>query len=225
MSKFKIRMGSITWPLFVSSMLAIALYICRVLASDNIRYWYLVWNLFLAWLPLLFGFLLVKWLQKGKWLSAKGVGLTALWLGFLPNSFYLVTDFIHLEPTGEIGLLFDAVLFMVFAWNGLVLGFVSVFMIHSEIKQRLPQRQTVMLVGFIFVLSSFAIYLGRFLTWNTWDIIVNPAGILVDVSDRIVKPASYPNTFTTTTLFSVTLIVMYYSIYKLVAAVKSSVKN
>jgi len=225
MSKFKTSPWNIAWPLLVSSTLAVVLYTCRVFAAGNYRYWYLVWNLFLAWLPLVFGYWLVKWLKKGRWLSFKGLALTALWLGFLPNSFYVVTDFIHLEPTTEVGLLFDVVLFMVFAWNGLLLGFVSVYMIHAELRKRLRQRLTLMLIGFILVLSSFAIYLGRFLTWNTWDIIINPGGILFDISDRVVRPTAYPNTFTTTTLFSIVLITLYYTVYKLVAVVKSQPKN
>jgi len=225
MSKFRFKAGSILWPLIVSSALAVCLYVCRVLASGNFRYWYLVWNLFLGWLPLVFGYLLVKWLRKGTWLSFKGLGLTALWLGFLPNSFYIVSDFIHLAPTYEIGLLFDVVLFMIFAWNGLLLGFISVYMIHSELRKRLRARLTIMLVGLVFILSSFAIYMGRFLTWNTWDIVINPGGILFDISDRIIRPTAYPNTFTTTTLFSVVLITLYYTVYKLVDAVKNSGKN
>jgi uncharacterized membrane protein len=222
MHSFKIKTGSILPPLLISSGLGVSLYFCRVLGGHTFRYWYLLWNLGLAWLPLLFGFLLIRYVQKGRWISPKGIVLTALWLGFLPNSFYLVTDFIHLTPTNEVGILFDAVMIMVFAWNGLLLGFISVYMIHAELRQRLQQRLTLMIIGFIFVICSFAIYLGRYLTWNTWDVIINPGGILFDISDRIVRPRSYPNTFTTTTLFSVVLIVLYYTVYKLVAAIRSS---
>lgn len=225
MSKQTIRTKSIPWPLFVSSCLGVVLYICRVLGGGTFRYWYLVWNLVLAWIPLFFSYMLVRWLKKGRWLSVKGLALTALWLGFLPNSFYLVTDFIHLAPTGEVGLLFDAVMIMTFAWTGLLLGFISVYMIHSELQKRVRTRLSVLLIALVFILSSFAIYLGRFLTWNTWDIIINPAGILFDISDRVIRPVSYPSTFTTTTLFSVVLIVLYYTVYKLVAAIKNSAKN
>lgn len=146
--------------------------------------------------------------------------LTALWLGFLPNSFYLVSDFIHLKDTGEVSVLFDAVLLMSFAWNGLLLGFTAVYMVHVELLKRMPKRQVVQLIAITFILCSFAIYLGRYLAWNTWDILVNPAGILFDLSERVVEPTSYPNTFTTTGLFTITLSTTYYSVCKLIDAIR-----
>jgi len=179
----------------------------------------------LAWLPLLFIYLLLKWLRKGRWLSWKGVSLTILWLVFLPNSFYLVSDIVHVKATGEVSVVYDAVLFMTIALNGLLLGFVAVYLMHKELLKRLRVRQVnYMLVG-IFALSSFAIYLGRYLGWNSWDIIINPAGILYDLSERIIRPVSYPNTFTTTVLFMGTLLTIYYTIYKLVAAIGGNKSN
>jgi uncharacterized membrane protein len=215
---------AVAWALLVSSGMCIFLYTIRSLCAGNLRYWYLIWNLFLAWLPILFGYLLVRLLQstkiRSKRQSLELFALGALWLGFLPNTFYLVSDLIHLEPTGEVSLLFDAVLLMFFAWTGLLLGFISVYTIHVELRKRVSQRLGVMLIGAVFILSSFAIYLGRFLIWNTWDIIINPGGILLDISDRVVHPTGYPTTFTTTALFSVVLLTMYYTVYKLVVAVR-----
>jgi uncharacterized membrane protein len=225
MPKVRFSLKRIIRPLLVSSMLGVLLYVCRVLAVRNFDYWYLVWNLVLAWIPLLLSYALVRWLRKGRWLSIKGLALTGLWLGFLPNSYYIVTDLIHITPTHEIGVLFDAVMIMVFAWNGLLLGFISLYLVHLQLRKRLQPRLTVMLVGFILVLSSFAVYLGRYLTWNTWDILINPGGILLDVSDRIIKPTAYPATFTTTVLFSVMLIALYYTVYKLVAVIRDVSRN
>lgn len=216
-----LRSRATLWPLLVSSTLSVFLIVCRMLGGQTTRYWFLLWNLFLAWLPLIFAYWLTRRLRNNAWFTWKNIVLTVLWLGFLPNSFYLVTDFIHLRNTGEVSMLFDAVMFMSFAWNGLLLGFTAVLLLHREMLKRLQRRQTVLMVGLIFILCSFAIYLGRYLAWNTWDIVINPAGILFDLSDRIIRPASYPNTFTTTSLFSVTLTVMYYAAFKLVAAIRA----
>ena len=225
MSKVKQAQKSIFWPFIVSSGVSSVLFLYRVFSSHSNNYWYLNWNLFLGWLPLLFSYWLVRWLRRKSWFSIKGVLLTTLWLGFLPNSFYLVTDFVHLTPTHEISLLFDAVMFMTFAWNGLLLGFTSVYMIHKELRKRLPEKISTSFVACTLVLSSFAIYLGRYLTWNTWDLVVNPGGILLDISDRIVKPTAYPNTFTVTILFSFVLMSLYYAVYKLISVIKSSSNN
>lgn len=211
-SKFQ----SVFIPVLLSTALSVGLFLFRYLDSQSSRYWFLLWNLLLAWLPVLFITLLIRWLQKGRWLSWKGILLSVLWLTFLPNTFYLVTDFIHLKPTTEVSLLYDGVMFMTFAWNGLLLGFITVYIFHRELLKRLPVRRATEIIAGVFILSGFAIYLGRYLTWNTWDLVVNPAGILVDLSNRIVQPSLYPNTFTTTAIFAVTLPVLYYSIYGLI---------
>jgi len=215
----------VVWPLIVSSALAVVLWFCRAIGGHTTLFWFLNWNLFLAWLPLVFGYWLTVNLKSKRWLNWQNILLTLLWLGFLPNSFYLITDFVHLAPTRDVSLLFDIVMFMVFAWNGLLLGFISVMVVHIELLRRLKRRTAMRLIGGVLVLCSFAIYLGRYLAWNTWDIIVNPGGLLFDVSDRIVRPTSYPNTFTTTALFSVVLITLYYTIFKLIAALRSGNKR
>lgn len=65
------------------------------------------------------------------------------------------------------------------------------------------------------LLSSFAIYLGRYLRWNTWDIIINPAGLIFDVSDRIINPGTYSLTFIVTAVFFVVLGSAYAVVYRL----------
>ena len=214
-----LRSHTIVWPLAVSSGLSIALFGARALSSHNTRYWFLLWNLFLAWLPLFFAVFLVNHLKNNRWLSLKGIALTLLWLGFLPNSFYLVSDFVHLRATGDVSVLYDVVLFMSYAWNGMLLGFTALLLVHWQLAKRVGRNQAVWIIGLIILLCSFAIYLGRYLSWNTWDILTNPGGILFDVSERLVQPSSYPNTFKITALFTVALSVMYYTVYKLVAAI------
>lgn len=213
--------SSFLWPLFVSTALSVGLFIVRLYDTGTSRYWFLLWNLALAWLPLMFACLLYMNLKKERWFSWKPIVLAVLWLLFLPNSFYLITDFIHLGSTGEVGVLFDAVLFMSFAWNGLLLGFASLYIVHRELNKRFSKKRVLYILAAIFILSSFAIYLGRFLAWNSWDILLNPAGILFDVSDRVVRPSLFPNTFMVTALFTSALSTMYYTVYKLIAAVKT----
>jgi uncharacterized membrane protein len=81
--------------LLLSSGVSVLLYGARFLRYDTPNWWFLNWNLFLAWLPLLFAWWLIKWLRKQPWLSWQGITLTVLWLAFLPNSFYISSDLIH----------------------------------------------------------------------------------------------------------------------------------
>jgi len=200
----------------LSSLVSVGLFSVRVLASQNTRYWFLLWNLALAWLPLLFAWWLNRRLREQPWISWQPLLLTALWLGFLPNSFYIVSDLIHLRSTGEVSQLFDVVMFVSFVWNGYLLGFTSVYFVHRELLDRMRAQYAHLVIGIVLLLCSFAIYLGRYLRWNTWDVLINPAGLLFDVSDRLIFPTYYPQTFTTTATFFVLLASIYAVVWQMV---------
>lgn len=187
--------------LALSNGASIGLFLARALDAGNMRYWFLLWNLVLSWLPLVFAWHLYKRLKTSTWLNSGNLLLTALWLGFLPNSFYIVSDLVHLHITGEVSLLYDIVLFMTFIFNGYIVGLMSIVLVHRALLDRVTRRSAHITIGFILLMCSFAIYLGRFLRWNTWDVLINPAGILFDVSDRIINPAANPQAFVTTATF------------------------
>lgn len=208
--------------LAASSAVSVGFVIVRVLSAGNTTYAFMVWNLLLAWLPLLFAWLLVKRLQTTRWLSWKNLLLTFLWFGFLPNTFYIVSDFVHLKNTGSISILFDTVMFASFAWNGFILGYMSLYLIHREVRKRYGRRAGHIVVATVLLLCSFAIYLGRYLRWNSWDILVNPAGLIFDVSDSFINPGAHPNAFTTTLMFFVLLTSIYAVSYELIATLTRS---
>lgn len=204
------RMNKIYRAIGFSSAVSIGLLFTRMVSFQDLDYWYLAWNLFLAWIPLFFAILIVANLKKHLWLSWQCLLLTVLWLTFLPNSFYIATDFIHLQEAGASTLLYDVVLLLSFTLNGFMLGYLSVVALHDQLLKRINRRYANYLIGIVFLLCSFAIYLGRYLRWNTWDILLNPAGILFDVSDRLINPSAYEQTFTTTIIFFVLISTFYY---------------
>jgi uncharacterized membrane protein len=206
----------------VSSFISVGLFVTRALQYETSRYIFLNWNLFLAWLPLAFAWWLYSYVQKNRWVSWQGVVLTLLWLGFLPNSFYLVSDLIHLQTTQASNGLYDVVMLMSFAWNGLVLGFFSLFLTHQLLLKRLQPRVAHSIIASVLLVCSFAIYLGRYLRWSTWDVLVNPAGVLFDVSDRFINPVSHGQTFGTTLTFFLLLGSMYLVIWQAIRTVRES---
>ncbi|MDB5163810.1 MAG: hypothetical protein JWS12_428 [Candidatus Saccharibacteria bacterium] len=205
----------------VSNLVCILFFAIRVMDSHSWRYFFLFWNLFLAWLPLVFAWWLAKVISKGRWFSLGPLVLTALWLGFLPNSFYLTSDLIHLQSTGEVSLLFDVVMFMAFIWAALLLGFTSLIMVHKQLLKRIDRGTAHGLITIVLLICSFAIYLGRYLRWSTWDVLVNPAGILFDVTDRFISPSAHPQTFTTTATFFILYGSMYIAIWRLIDLLKA----
>jgi uncharacterized membrane protein len=165
---------------------------------------FLYWNLVLAIVPVFLAWWLYERLKTESWFNWQQILLTFLFIGFLPNTFYLITDFVHLHPATESSLYFDVVMLSSFVFNGIILGFVSIYLIHKQLLRRLSEYQSLLIVAVIFFLASFATYLGRFTRFNTWDIILRPAGLLFDVSDRFVNPAQHSDTYVATiTLFFV----------------------
>lgn len=213
--------GGLVRALLISNGVSLLLFAMRVWGGDSFRYWFLFWNLILAWVPLLLAYWLKLRLSYARWKSPASIGLTVLWLAFLPNSFYIVSDLIHVHLTGEVNILFDVVLFASTIFNGYVFGYISLYMVHRELIKRLPFSSAHKIIAGIILICSFSIYLGRYLRWNTWDILVHPVGILFDVSDRFINPAAHPQTFVTTATFFLLIGSIYLVIYEFLSYLRS----
>ena len=188
------------------SLILLAIQIYR---SHSAAHAYLIWNLFLAWLPVVLSALLVRLLATKLWSHWLPVVVTVAWLMLLPNSFYMISDYVHIQDMSSNDLLFGVVVFTAFIFTAAALGFASLYTVHSELRRRLGHRLSTGMVAVILFACSFAIYLGRDLRWNSWDILLNPAGILFDVSDRILHPLGHPGTLSTTLSFFILLGSLY----------------
>lgn len=208
--------------LVISSLISIGFYIYGAWRNDSSNYSYLVWNLLLAWLPLLFSVRLFTVLQKKLWSSWEAMGLTVLWLIFLPNSFYMISDFIHLQESARVDLLFDAVMFTSFVYTAVILGFSSLYIVQNELRKRLSQSATRAWVTFTLFVCSVAIFVGRDLRWNSWDIFFNPGGLLFDFSDRLYRAADYPQMLLTIAAFFILLTSMYNLVWRGVRLLRST---
>jgi uncharacterized membrane protein len=195
--------------LLAATAVSVVLFLGGALRNHSWEFAYLMWNLFLAWLPFGFALWLVQILERKVWSSWEALGISALWLIFLPNTFYMVSDFIHLGEVKRIDLLYDAVMFTSFIAIAVVLGVCSLYIVHLEIRKRFTLVGSSLWLALMLLLSSFAIYLGRDLRWNSWDVLTNPGGLLFDVSDRLMHPAAYPQMLLTVSIFLVLMCSMY----------------
>lgn len=195
--------------LLLSTAVSVGFLLARILATGELTYGFLVWNLFLGWLPLLFSWWLVARLNKSRWLTFGNLLLSLLWLVFLPNAFYIASDLIHPAETGKISVLFDVVMFLSFTFNGFLIGYLSLMSVQHQVKKRMGEQWGLYFAYGALFLSSFAIYLGRYLRWNSWDIVLNPIGLIFDVSEPFINPSSHPQVFTTTLMFFVLLASIY----------------
>ena len=170
---------------------------------------YLLWNLALAWLPFGLAVWLRQVLRTKLWSSWEALGVSIAWLVFLPNAFYMLSDFIHIADGGQGNVLNVAILFVAFVYVSVILGLSSLYLVHREILGRASRRAVGALVLLILLLCSFAVYIGRDLRWNSWDILVTPLGLLFDVSERLVHPAQYPAILAFVAPFFILLTSMY----------------
>jgi uncharacterized membrane protein len=214
------RVQRLVAVLAISSLASILLYLIGLVYYDSSIFWFLNWNLVLAWLPLVFALWLTYYLKTKPWISWAAAGITLLWLGFLPNSFYLISDLMHLNSIYTLDPLFYAVMIFSYCFNGLILGFASLYLVHYQLLKRMKSNYAHIIVGIVILLCSFAIYLGRYLRWSTWDVIVNPAGVIFDVSDRFINPVEYGQTFQVTTWFFILLGSMYFVLWNLVQIIR-----
>ena len=127
------------------------------------------WNLFLAWIPFLLALLVYERARAGaSWRALAPLGL--LWLAFFPNAPYLITDLKHIGNGAQVPVLYDVLLLSAAAWLGLLLGLISLFLVHAAARRLVGVLDAWALVVAVLALSSFGIYLGRVQRWNSWDV-------------------------------------------------------
>lgn len=206
------------------SILCLGLFGLRLAVTGVSRYWFVPENLLLAWLALFFGWLLIKQLGRRPWGNWRPVLFTFLWVFFLPNAWYVMTDFIHVFDTGEISYLYDIAMISTLSLCGFLLGFASLFSVHRQMVKRMDFISAGLLIEAVILVASFAIYLGRDLRWNTWDILTNPSGLILNITDRLINPFGYPRALNVTALFFVVISVMYGALWLFLRPVASKPK-
>jgi uncharacterized membrane protein len=180
----------------------------RVHLAGERTYAFLLWNLVLAAVPLAAAYALEGAARKRMGAPAQ-VAAFLIWLCFLPNAPYLLTDLLHLADRPPVPLWFDLAMLLSCAGTGLLLGFLSVARVQRVIDQRFGFAAGWTTALAALLLSGYGIYLGRFLRWNSWDVVADPRGVFGSVAGHLVDPASHPRTLGVTTVYGVGLALAY----------------
>jgi uncharacterized membrane protein len=205
------RLGALA-ALALATGFCVALVWVRMRYSGSDYHRFLIWNMFLAWLPLLFALALVASDRRGRSRLQLGV-LGGLWLLFLPNAPYVLTDFVHLGPSPPVPLWYDALMFTACAWTGLALGIGSLLLVHRVARHRIGERLSWLLLGPVLALVSLGIYLGRFVRLNSWDALTRPGRVADVIATPLRDPLAHPRFLVVTTLFTLFLILTYLVVY------------
>jgi uncharacterized membrane protein len=194
-------------PMIFASGIACSMVVTRVVMSDSWAYAHMVWNLWLAWIPYLCALAMEAIARAGGRWSLLPVG--AIWLPFLPNAPYLVTDFVHLLEIPAIALWYDIGMLAIFAWTGGCLTAASLRSARQLVVARAGRFTGDLFVLLIAILGGFGVYLGRFQRWNSWDVVLDPGGLLADVAARLMDPAGHPRMIGVTGMFAALILVCY----------------
>jgi len=202
---------SIFLLLVAASLVCVLLTAVRMERSDTARYAHMRWNLMLAWIPFLFAALAYALANaRRRILYPLVLASAGTWLLFFPNAPYILTDFQHLSRvTDGIPVWYDVILLIWFAWTGLLLGVVSLYMMQEIVTRSMGKTAGWLFVILVSGLTGFGVYVGRFMRWNSWDIWHQPLPLLQDIWNQLRHPLANKDTFVFTIIFSLLLLFIY----------------
>lgn len=220
------KVFKIAYIFFLISFLLSLMVLGRVIYTLHLKFAFLIWNLFLAWIPFLLSIWMVYILAKKGDKSFKSVLLYVLgvfWLLFFPNAPYIFTDFIHLTLndyfvyenyrfvfSNEFIIWYDFVLVSLFSLLGIILGFFSLYFIQRNFLQKYMKGISWIFVLMVSFLSGFGIYLGRFIRLNSWEVITNPLNLFIEIANIL-----NADTMLLSTLFGTFIFISYTIFYQL----------
>jgi uncharacterized membrane protein len=200
---------------FIASCCFSCMLLCaRVITTGFLTYGFLVWNLFLAFIPYAISNRLSANIRliENKW---KLTALLAVWLLFIPNSFYILTDLFHLEYIASAPKWFDLLLLLSFAWNGLLFGIASLRKIEVILETIRGKNFSLIVIFLVMWLNAFGIYLGRFLRFNSWDVIAQPFSLIREMCEILLHPLNNRMEWGMISCYAVFMTLLYVTVKKL----------
>jgi uncharacterized membrane protein len=195
--------------IIILTILAIVLNIFRVIIWNKFSFIWMIWNIFLAFVPFLISSLMLILLNEGKLNKVLFTIGVLIWIIFIPNSPYIITDFIHLGTTRSIPIVYDILLIFSSATVGLYLFFHSLFHIEQIIKSKHKKNTSLLIMIVFMILISFGVYLGRFLRFNSWDIFIDHSSLVNNIWEIISQAARHIEVYLYTGLFFFFLFLTY----------------
>jgi len=188
--------------LAIASAVCIALALARIVYTDSSVYAFMLWNLVLGEAV----FLLAERKARRRFV----VPLVVLWLLFFPNAPYILTDYLHMiGPRSDAPGWYDLLLFSWFALVGFLLGAAALIPIQTVVQRRSSREVGWAAVVVVVVLAGVGVYVGRFVQWNSWDVISSPQALLIGLTGGVTHPARLIGF---SVLFSLLFLVVYVAV-------------
>jgi len=184
----------------------------RIIYTGHILFAFLAWNLFLAFVP--YG-ISKKIVRTNAISKAKFLFYVFVWLMFIPNSFYIITDLFHLDMNEDVPLWYDLALLLSFAWSGILFGIVSVRQMEKLFERTFNKKFDLLFIIPVMALNGFGVYIGRYLRFNSWDVIANPFQLTKDILYLFIHPIRNRFDWSMIVCYTILLTVIYLTIKKL----------
>ena len=198
--------------LLLCSMFSIGLMAFRIIYTGHILFAFLAWNLFLAFVP----YAISKRMAQTNAISkAKFLLYVFIWLMFIPNAFYIITDLFHLDMNEDVPLWYDLALLLSFAWSGILFAIVSVRQMEKLFERTFNKKFDLFFVVPVMALNGLGIYIGRYLRFNSWDVIANPFQLMNDIVYLFVHPIRNRFDWSMIVCYTILLTLIYLTIRKL----------
>jgi len=193
--------------LVLSALFSFLLLAIRIQITHRLFYGFLVWNLCLAVVPYAITIYLNNRPQLKKIQLFIGF---SFWLAFLPNAPYIVTDFVHLKLSHFPIIYLDILMVFMFASNGLILFYLSLRDMLKLMEPYFKKRSKSIVTVALILLTSFGVYLGRFLRYNSWEVLSNPQILFTDIWSMVIAPLEHREVWSFTLCYSAFLGLGYF---------------
>jgi len=198
--------------LMASSLFSIGLMIFRIVYTGHLLFAFLIWNLFLAFVPYAISKKSDNAFTKSKW---KFFLYAFIWLLFIPNAFYIITDLFHLDMNETVPLWYDLALLLSFAWSGILFGILSVRQMEKLFEKNFNKKFDLLFILPVMALNGFGIYIGRYLRFNSWDVLTNPLQLIQDIVYLFIHPLRNRFDWSMIICYTILLTLIYCTIKKL----------
>ena len=199
--------------LMLCSLFSMSLITFRVFYTGSLLFTFLVWNLFLAFVPYMFS----SFLENSPRTKRKGFFFLSgfIWLLFVPNAFYIITDLIHLDMNNGVPEWFDLALLLSFAWNGILFGIVSIRQMEKLFESHFGRRLDLLFILPVMALNGLGVFVGRFLRFNSWDIVTNPFQLIEGIVYLFIHPIQSRFDWSMVVCYTLMMTLIYLGIKKL----------
>lgn len=196
-----------------ASAVSVVLVLARMVWVRDTHYAFLIWNLFLAWVPMVLVLFAREHQKPGANPGWKFLAFGVAWLLFFPNAPYIFTDLVHVTYYYS-HFWVDLMLVLTNALTGLVIGFVSLYLMQLAVRRMAGELTSWFFIAAVAALSGFGVCLGRFVRLNSWDIIM-PSKMVHSIGQFVTGPPRYPGSTLFPILFAAFVFTAYLMLYAL----------